>query len=204
MLWDVQTVHQVRVTGWDTSRRGVFESATSLINLPSYTIASTVMEKIGNVRAIQLGTAANIVFYAIFGRASRGWHLYAAWVWYTISICGRCVAAHPSPSLPSGLRALVYSCVISAQSAMTMIEASKAGLGQGELQAGLGGLDATSHGKSHPGLSTQKIFPPRRRGNCGGAALAPMVLSWLYDIGTRHGSPGSSTTSSPRRSWASS
>ena len=105
VLWDVQTVHQVQVTGWDTSRRGVFESATSLINLPSYTIASTVMEKIGNVRAIQLGTAANIVFYAIFGRASRGWHLYAAWVWYTISICGRC-ALPPNPvhRLLSGLR----------------------------------------------------------------------------------------------------
>ena len=37
-LWDVQIVHQVGVTGWDTGRRGYFDSATSLLNLPSYAL----------------------------------------------------------------------------------------------------------------------------------------------------------------------
>jgi|EP01046_Picozoa_sp_COSAG06_P043587 hypothetical protein len=39
-LWDVQTVHQVGITGWDTARRGYFESATSLLNLPSYALGA--------------------------------------------------------------------------------------------------------------------------------------------------------------------
>lgn len=37
-LWDVQMVYQVGVTGWDTGRRGYFDSATSLLNLPSYAL----------------------------------------------------------------------------------------------------------------------------------------------------------------------
>jgi hypothetical protein len=37
-LWDVQIVHQVGVTGWDTGRRGYFDSVTSLLNLPSYAL----------------------------------------------------------------------------------------------------------------------------------------------------------------------
>jgi hypothetical protein len=37
------------------------------------------------------------------------------------------------------------SCAYSAQTAMSMVEATKAGIGQGELQAGMSTLNSISH-----------------------------------------------------------
>ena len=145
-LWDVQVVHTVGITGWDTMARGFFESATSVLNLPSYAAAGWLTEKVGMMRALQLGTIANAVFYAAMGFAQKGWQLYAAYAWLTVSMFG--------------------SCTYAAQSAMAMVEANKAGIGQGELQAGMSSLNSISH------------------------MLAPMALSWLYDLGIRLGSPG--------------
>jgi len=51
------------------------------------------------------------------------------------------------------------STTYSAQSAMAMVEAQRAGIGQGELQAGLSSLNAISH------------------------VLAPLVMSRLFEMG---------------------
>ena len=142
---------------------------TSLINVPSYALAGWLITRVGSLRSLQLGTLANAVFYGTLGRASSGWHLYAAYIWLTITAFG--------------------SSTYSAQSAMAMVEAQRAGLGcvaylhcgivvvvpwlrrhncvvcnatrQGELQAGLSSLNAISH------------------------VFAPLAVSWLYDVGQR-------------------
>ena len=107
-IWDVQSVHQVGVTGWSLQQRGYFESSTALINVPSYALAGWLINRVGTLRSLQLGALANAVFYAALGRASLGWHLYAAYVWLTATAFG--------------------STTYSAQSAMAMVEASHAGL----------------------------------------------------------------------------
>lgn len=108
-IWDAQSVHQVSVTGWTLQQRGYFESSTSLINIPSYALAGWLINRVGSLRSLQLGTVANAVFYAALGRASSGWHLYAAYIWLTITQFG--------------------NSTYSAQSAMAMAEAHRAGFG---------------------------------------------------------------------------
>ena len=49
--------------------------------VPSYAMAGWLIDRVGSLQSLQLGTIANAVFYAGLGRAATGWHFYAAYVW---------------------------------------------------------------------------------------------------------------------------
>jgi hypothetical protein len=97
----------------------------------------------GTERVLRIGTLCFAVFYAMLGAARPGWQFYAAYVVFTATLFG--------------------GCATSAQISLTMVEAARAGVAQGELQAGLSRLGAVGH------------------------ICAPILLSGVYDLGVRFG-----------------
>ena len=102
------------------------------------------------MKALQLGNLANAAFYAAMGTARKGWHLYAACEFCSTQCCNavrkmlRCMLRTLTVDAWYTL-SMFGSCTYSAQTAMSMVEATAAGLGQGELQAGMSTLNSISH-----------------------------------------------------------
>ena len=113
----VVPVHRMQVTGWSTAECGRFSAVSSAVLLPGAALGGALIQRLGNLRTLQLGLVGQVGQALLLARATVGRHFYWAQPVGTLTMCGT-----------------------TALSALTMVEGDRAGLLQGELQGALSSL----------------------------------------------------------------
>ncbi len=74
--YQIQQIHQMQISGWDTQQRGQFESYRSIFSCLTMSQAAKIIGVLGNLGTVQLSIITQVVYNLLLSRASKGVHFY--------------------------------------------------------------------------------------------------------------------------------